>query len=134
MRFLSYTKDGGKDSTVDAFVLIEIKSLFTIAFLRFNKGSRVNFHSHAFHALTWFLKGDMVEVDIDGTVKPYHASFKPKVTLRSKFHKVIAKKVSWCFTLRGAWDDTWEEYDPVSDSHILLTHKRIELSRIQRSN
>ena len=65
MRILQKTKDGGKESTVDAYFLIELKGWFSVALLKFNKGSRVNYHSHAFDALTWFIKGDMVEFFLD---------------------------------------------------------------------
>ena len=129
MRFFNKTKDGGKDSTVDAFFLFEIKWLCSIALLRFNKGSRVNFHSHAFNAFTWFLKGDMTEHDMDGTTKKYSRRLLPKVTKREKFHKVIAERDSWCFTIRGAWQKEWSEYDPDTNETIILTHGRHEVSR-----
>ena len=61
MRFFSKVKDGGPESTVDAYFLIEIKNWFSIALLKLHKCSRENYHSHAFNALTWFIKGDMVE-------------------------------------------------------------------------
>ena len=61
MRFLEVTKDGGPDSPVTGLFLIEIKSLFSVVLLKFG-GTRENFHSHAFNALTFWLKGAVMEV------------------------------------------------------------------------
>ena len=124
MRILQKTKDGGPESTVDAFTLIEIKSLFSIILLRFNKGSRENFHSHAFNAFTWFLKGHLEEELIDGTTRRYRRRIIPKLTPRDNCHKVHAKQTSWCFTLRGPWCKTWEEYTPDKKQRITLSNGR----------
>lgn len=110
MRFLSKTKDGGPDSPVDAYFLFEIKWLCSIALLKFNKGGREEFHNHAFHAMTWFLKGDLLEQDIDLSFKQYERSWSPKITKKSKLHRVKALRDSWCLTVRGPWENTWYEY------------------------
>ena len=120
MRIFEKTKDGGELSTVDAYFLIELKGLFSIALLKFNKGSRVNYHSHAFNALTWFIKGDMTEHVLGGIVRKYKRSLIPKLTGKSVMHKVVAKETSWCLTIRGKWDKTWEEYDPTTKKYITL--------------
>lgn len=109
MRFLQKTKDGGPESSVDAYFLIEWKGLFSIALLKFNKGGREVFHTHAFNALTWFLKGDLEEEDISGKTYNYKSSLFPKVTTREKNHRVKAAKDSWCLTIRGSWSETWHE-------------------------
>lgn len=109
MRILSRAKDGGPESPVDAFFLFEIKTIGSVALLRFNRGSREAFHTHAFHALTWFIWGDMVEEDIDGALHVYRHSLLPKFTPRSKNHRVRAYRTSWCFTIRGPWADIWTE-------------------------
>jgi len=126
MRFLEKQKDGGPESNVDAFILIEIKALFSIMLLRFNKGYRTAFHSHAFHALTWFLFGDMEEVDVKENQQPYKYKFNliPKVTLKTKVHRVIAFTTSWCFTIRGPWDTTWFEINKEQNIKTTLTHGR----------
>lgn len=122
MRILSRSKDGGPDSTVDGFFLIEIKSLFSIVLLRFNAGGREAFHSHAFHAFTWFITGDMVEQDIDGSYKAYRRSLIPKYTPRSKNHRVRAYRNSWALSIRGPWKSTWTE--DTDTHHTVLTHGR----------
>jgi len=120
--FFNKAKDGGPDSPVDAYFLFEIKSFLSIAILKFNKGRRENFHSHAFHAFTWFLKGDLVEEHYDGRKNVYKRSLIPKLTKRSCNHRVKANSDSWCLTIRGPWAETWTEH---SETHkITLGHGR----------
>lgn len=122
MKFFKKVKDGGPESPVDAYFLFEIKSLMSVAILKFNKGSREAFHTHAFHALTWFIKGDLVEEDINGEFHIYERGILPKVTRRSKNHRVIALADSWCFTIRGPWSKTWTE--DTDEKTTVLTHGR----------
>ena len=122
MRILQKTYDGGPASPVDAFFLFEIKSIASIALLRFNRGGREAFHTHAFNALTWFICGDLVEEDVSGETYSYRRSIIPKFTPKKKNHRVKARQTSWCFTLRGPWADTWTEtHDEVTTR---LTHGR----------
>lgn len=126
-KILSKSPDGGKDSGVTAYFLIEWKPLFSIAILHFKIGSREAFHSHAFHALTWWLKGKVTEVKAISLSpdKVYTPSLIPKFTSRSNFHKVVAHKDTWALTIRGPWKDTWEEYK--GGNLITLTHGRKEV-------
>jgi hypothetical protein len=124
MKFFEKAKDGGSESPVDAYFLCEIKPLFSIALLKFNKGGRENYHTHAFDALTWFICGDLVEQDVSGNLYKYRRSFMPKVTLRQKNHRVIASKNSWCLTLRGKWCKEWSEYNEMENKTITMTNSR----------
>lgn len=127
MRIIQKVKDGGPESTVDAYFLFEIKWLMSIAILRFNEGSRTNYHSHAFNALTWFISGDMDEQFLNKDSKKYKRSFIPKYTPRLAMHRVMAHKRSWCFTIRGPWINTWKEYNPVTGLISTLTHGHKEI-------
>lgn len=151
MLFFRKTKDGGPKSTVEAYFAVEIKGLFSIALLKFNNGSRKNFHNHAFNAYTWFLKGDLKEeclgqipiTTYETTFKngiksketmvqriyetKYKFSIKPKYTPKALTHRVISNGTSWAFTIRGPWDDRWYEYDMLNDNWITLTHGRKEV-------
>jgi hypothetical protein len=123
---LFYVKpDGGKDSGVTVYFLIEWKVLFSIGLLHFKEGSREAYHSHAFNALSWFIKGRVTEEKLNGEYKEYAASFKPKYTPKDNFHKVFAHTDTWCLTLRGAWEDTWLESR--AGKVITLTHGRKEI-------
>jgi hypothetical protein len=126
---LFYTKpDGGKDSGVTGYFLIEWKCLFSVGVLRFNEGSREAYHSHAFNALTWWLSGEANELRKEGEellVTKYKRRWKPKFTPKDNIHKVVCTTKSWCFTLRGSWEDTWKEY---RDGEVVtLTHGRKEV-------
>lgn len=61
MKFLYYGKNGGPESRVWGYFLIEIKSLFSIVLLRFENGSRDAYHTHAFHCFSWLLRGHLTE-------------------------------------------------------------------------
>lgn len=134
--FLTKKKDGGPDSPVDAFFLIEIKWLFTIALLRFNPGVRTVYHSHAFNAWTWFLTGDMREETLKlGSTgfTPYVRRWKPKFTSRERLHRVHAKKMSWCFTIRGPWKKEWFEFTPGMQINTLgHGHEVLKTERLDR--
>lgn len=118
--------DGGEKSGVTAYWLVEWKKVFSIGILRFDIGSRDVYHSHAFNALTWWLKGRVTEVEYPNTPRDFAPSIKPKKTLRSMMHKVIAHVRTYALTLRGPWNDTWEEIR--RDRNVTLTHGRVELN------
>jgi len=119
--------DGGDKSNVTGYWLIEAKSLFSIVLLRFGKGSRENFHSHAFNAVTWFIKGEVDELHMDGRILRWNPSFKPKLTPKNCYHNVYAREVTWALSFRGPWDKTWKEYSPREKRELRLTEGRIIL-------
>lgn len=130
MKFLRVGKDGGPKSTVTGYWLIEIKWLFSIVLLRFDNGSRDEFHSHAFNSLNWVLKGFVKEYTIDDTgdvdnLHGYQRSIKPIVTRRSRFHRVVSQGTTWVLSIRGPWSKTWREYDPKNHEFSTLTHGRV---------
>lgn len=130
MKLFHYAKDGGPESTVRGFWLIEAKSLFSIALLRFSNGSRDNFHSHAFDSLSWVLTGSLAEQMIWAEkARLYRPRWLPIVTEKWTFHKVISKGTSWVFTIRGPWKSTWEEYDVATGDYVTLGHGRKIISR-----
>ena len=139
MRLFQRASDGGKKSGVTGFWFIEIKSLFSIVLLKFNPGTRENYHSHAFNALTLWLWGDVTEESIigqsdDGSPAIQHKGWPKsgrfKWTPRRNIHRVIAHRSTWCLSIRGPWHRTWQEYDPRTREIITLTHGRVEVGRI----
>lgn len=111
--------DGGSNSGVTGFWLIEWKPVFSIVVLKFNKGTREAYHSHAFSALTWWLKGKVIEHHIDGNKNHWAPSFFPKYTPKKCFHKVEALEDTYALSIRGPWDKTWQEYS--QNEHQLVT-------------
>lgn len=124
MNIFKKLKDGGSQSPVDAYFLFEIKGLASVALLKFNKGGREAFHTHAFDALTWFIKGDLVEEDVSGKLYRYKKSLIPKLTPKSKNHRVLANKDSYCLTVRGRWVESWTEYNKEEDKTTLFKQGR----------
>ena len=127
MKILCSAPDGGDNSGVKAYFLFESKRFGSVALLRFDKGTREAFHSHAFNALTWWLRGSVTERHVDGSVCGWKPSVKPKLTKRSCFHRVEAHETTWALTLRGPWCDTWLELR--RGETVTLTHGRVELER-----
>ena len=124
MKIFRIAKDGGPESTVLGYWLLEVKSLISIALLRFADGSRDAYHSHAFDSLNWVLRGEVEEQHIDGRVIRHKPGLLPVITRRSTFHKVVSRGTTWVFSLRGPWARNWEEYDPSNKQYSTLTHGR----------
>jgi hypothetical protein len=112
LKLFHFGKDGGHDSTVWGFWLIEIKSLFSVALLVFEDGSRDAFHSHAFNSVSWVLRGALAEWHLAGQVNTHRGSLKPVVTKRNTFHKVVSHGRTYVLTFRGPWAQTWREWLP----------------------
>lgn len=134
MKWLEVCKDGGPESTVTSYILVEIKPLFSIMLLRFDNGSRDAYHEHAFNCVSWVLSGGLYEemyskAAPDGLAGVYYhrPRFWPVVTLRSTFHKVTSIGTSWVLTFRGPWADKWREWLPAQGRFATLTHGRKEV-------
>jgi hypothetical protein len=127
MKLFNWSKDGGPDSTVSGFFLIEAKRFFSIAVLRFSDGSRDAYHSHAFNSTSWILRGKLLEIHLGGSFEIHARSFRPIKTYRDTFHKVLSVGTTWVFTVRGPWVDVWEEFIPNRDKNVTLTHGRKEV-------
>ena len=120
MRILFKSKDGGLESTVTGYWLIECKSLFSIVLLKFNGVSREAYHSHAFNSISWLLSGMLLEKFKDNKDSNlYYSRLKPIITKREDFHKVHSAGISWVLSFRGTWSDTWEEHTDIEDTYTL---------------
>jgi hypothetical protein len=114
--FFKSSYDGGKDSGVTGFWLIECKWLFSIVILKFNKGTREAYHTHAFNALTWWLWGSVIEhvigsrneIELEiNDEKPekikWWPSLFPKYTPREHLHMIEALEPSYAISFIGPW-------------------------------
>jgi hypothetical protein len=128
MKILFKAKDGGKESNVTGYWLIESKSLFSIVLLCFDRGSREAFHNHAFNAVSWILSGQLLEELKDGRFYNYTSSIIPIFTSRERMHRVFGKaNKTWALSFRGPWNKTWKEFLPNKDKEITLTNGRVEV-------
>ncbi len=124
MRLFQKAPDGGENSGVTGYFLIEIKSLFTVVLLKFNKGTREAFHNHAFNAVTLWLKGEVVEHHLSGQ-EEFYCGGMLKYTSKKTFHKVEALETTWALSFRGPWKDSWNEFK--DGKLITLTHGRLKV-------
>lgn len=130
MKFLTRRKDGGGESTVTGYWLVEIKSLFSICLLRFEGQSRNAFHNHAFDCFSWVLSGLLRETFLDGKVIYHDADPTPFITTRRHFHRVDSvTPVTWVLSFRGPWKKHWDEFHPETGQFVGLTHGRKETYR-----
>lgn len=128
MRFLFKAKDGGEESKVTGYWLIESKRFFSIVLLRFDGDSREAYHEHAFNSWAFVLKGELFEEFLGPEDPVVHKAWgKPFIIGKSSFHKVSSKGVSWVLNIRGPWEHTWREYLPNESRMRTLTNGRIEV-------
>lgn len=124
MKFFSKAKDGGPQSPVTGYFFVEIKSLFSIVLLHFNPGTREAFHSHAFNAVTLWLRGVVLEQVPSGKWAPWYAG-NFKYTPRILMHRIVASSSgAWAISFRGPWAKTWQEFFPRTNSVATLANGR----------
>lgn len=124
MKIFKKCADGGKKSGVTGYFLIELKLLFSVVVLKFESNTRENYHSHAFNALTWWVKGKAIEEFVDAKSIEWTPSIIPKWTPISNMHRYSVTETSWAISFRGPWVDTWKEYNPNTKQYLTLTHGR----------
>jgi len=130
MKLFHKAKDGGTESTVTGWWLIEAKSLFSVVLLRFDGPSREAYHTHAFHCISWVLRGALVERMLDGRRYGYFASWRPFLTTRKDFHKVDScVQHTYVLSIRGPWRREWCEYLPATREVVHLTAGRRVVAR-----
>lgn len=132
MRLFSTGKDGGYESTVWGFWLIEWKRFFSVVLLCFEDGSRDAYHNHAFNSISWVLRGRLTEHHLHNLAKRvvYTPSWRPVITRRTTFHKVVSQGRTWVLSFRGPWAKTWEEYryqHTPGERYVTLTHGRRQI-------
>lgn len=126
MKFLSRAKDGGPESTVTGYWLVELKKLFSVVLLKFEDGSRDAYHGHAFDSINWVLSGEVEEHEFLKGSRSHRPSWLPVVTSRDDVHKVVSRGTTWVLSLRGPWVDKWKEWVP-GRGLVTLTHGRKEV-------
>lgn len=109
-RFFKKSYDGGPNSGVTGYWLVEDKSRFSIVLLHFKPGTRDAFHSHAFNALSIWLWGKVTEEYPDSEAVKVFYPGSVKYTPKHLMHRIRAgNRGAWCLSFRGPWDQTWKE-------------------------
>lgn len=127
MKLFEWAKDGGPESHVTGLFLVEIKSMFSVVLLKFEKGTREAYHSHAFNAFTLWLKGEVIEEFPNGK-KSYWEAGMVKYTPRNLFHRVRALVDTYAISFRGPWVTRWYETNDNYVKTTTFTHGRIEVA------
>lgn len=127
MKLFSKGKDGGPESTVTGYWLIEWKRLFSIVLLKFEGASREAYHNHAFNSVSWLLKGELMEYTRgdDPNCILYSPHIVPIRTYRETLHKVNSNGISWVLSFRGPWVDSWNEITEVGEQTLVSGRKII---------
>jgi hypothetical protein len=134
MKLLWGAKDGGPESRVWCWG-IESKRFGSLLILKFAKGSREAYHTHAFNSLSWVLRGRLHEHHHLWRTQTHVPQLRPIRTKRSTFHMVSGvPETTWVFTLRGPWTSMWQEYIPATGRIVGLTHGRKEILRCPVAN
>lgn len=134
LKILLGAKDGGAESTVYVWG-VESKRFGSALLLNFRGYSREAFHSHAFNAVSWVLRGVLREtIQEPGRrmrLAHHFAGLRPIYTTRSRFHKVDSTGSTWALSFRGPWSYTWLDQPIGQRRASVLTHGRREIGRVE---
>lgn len=94
------------------FTIIEVKYLGGIVVNIFNTEDQDRFHSHAFSALSWMVKGHYYEdVVVEGKRVITKKIEKSRFIPRNYIHKITKSSPNaMSITFEGPWESTWNEY------------------------
>lgn len=107
------------DGHIIAYTLFEHKRLFSIILYNWKTIKQNRFHSHAFGAIAFLLRGSYTEERIlNGkvVVNQVNSILKPRVLPRNYIHRIMqAEPKTWTIIFVGPWIKYWYEY--FHDSH-----------------
>lgn len=102
------------DGHINAYTIFEHKKLFSIIIYHWKTIRQNRFHSHAFAALAFLLKGSYTEERIvNGKVEKNVIKdiLKPRYLPRNYTHRILeAKPKTWTIVFTGPWIKHWYEY------------------------
>lgn len=117
----------GKGS-VTQFTLFECKQLFSIIFYKWNTVDQVRFHTHAFNAYAFLLRGYYHEKIIkDNKIieKTVDQILKPRFLARNYCHSIgYAKPNTMTVVISGRWQKNWKEYFPDTGTWVTYSWGR----------
>ena len=122
----------GKGS-VTQYTLFECKWLFSIIFYKWNTVDQIRFHTHAFAAVAFLLRGWYEEKVITyndvglqfTTQKTVNQWLKPRYLPRNYCHSIgYALPSTITMVLCGPWQKTWKEFFPDSKKWVTYTWGR----------
>jgi hypothetical protein len=116
---------------LDRFVLFEIKYLFAIYYNVWNVIEHDRFHTHAFPAISFGIKGQYYEQQIkDGIIvkRLYKAPWFRFISRNNNHRMLNSSKNAISITIAGPWDCMWSETFLDGTKRILTWGKNVVLS------
>ena len=121
--------------SVTQYTVFECKQLFSIIFYRWNTVDQVRFHTHAFNAYAFLLRGYYEEKVIkDNKIinKTVNQLFKPRFLARNYCHSIgYAKPNTMTLVITGRWQDTWQEYFPDTEEWVTYSWGRQKTNKVK---
>ena len=122
------------DQNVSEITVLEWKKLFSIKLFHFHKteGSQDRFHTHAFNALSFLLKGNYTEEVLDGKKVLRLPRNRSKIIFipKGQFHRITKSEGCRTLLITGPWDAEWSELRHIVDSkyqEVVQTTHRVDL-------
>jgi hypothetical protein len=114
--FLSKKRVELGDGYIIAYTLFELKWLFSIIIYNWKTIKQNRFHSHAFPAIAFLLKGEYEEEVLtkNGVItKKVNQFLKPRWLPRNYIHRILkATPSTYTIVFVGPWSKYWYEYFP----------------------
>ncbi len=101
------------EQTVSELTILEWKPLFSLKLFHFHEtdGCQDRFHTHAFNAFSFLLKGDYTEeVICNGVIMRRRRSHKRLLFIpKNQYHRITRSKGCWTLLLTGPWGSEFKE-------------------------
>lgn len=120
------------EGSVTQYIVFEHKKLFSLIFYRWNTIDQVRFHTHAFAAVAFLLKGWYWEQVIFNKIimqNFVNIPFLPRFLPKNYCHSVQnAKPGTMTMVITGPWQKYWFEYFPDyrEHEHVIGTGKWVK--------
>ena len=125
------------EGSVTQFIVIENKYLFSLIFYKWNTIKQSRFHTHAFPALAFLIKGWYWERVLFNEIEMtnfVNQPLWPRWLPRNYCHAVDnAKPGTITMVIAGPWQKTWEEYFPDTKTWVTYTWGRKVLNKYKKS-
>ena len=101
------------EQSVTELTILEYKKWFSIKLFNFHKSEGVQdrFHTHAFNAYSFLLKGDYTEEVLEGDkiVKCARSRSKALFIPKNSYHRITRSKGCVTILITGPWGETFKE-------------------------
>lgn len=101
------------EQSVTELTILEYKKLFSIKLFNFHRseGLQDRFHTHAFNAYSFLLKGDYTEEVLENNkiVKYLRSRSKTLFIPKDSYHRITRSKGCVTLLITGPWGETFKE-------------------------